>query len=143
MTDDTQVSPPVAPPTVPGWYAYDGGRQTMVFHLSRDDRRPDGFQWRAFFDNGTTGECEWGYIEQCLSVWNLVPLIPADYRPLAEDVTDHTMVGSYLHFDQRMCHRHSRLGVWACGHPSPDGTPDGTWAIDRECLRSHDGSDRG
>lgn len=73
---DTYVSPEVPAPTEPGWYAYDGGRQTMVFHLTPDGSRADGLQWYAHFDNGTADRCEWGYIEQALSVWNLVPLVP-------------------------------------------------------------------
>lgn len=132
---DTARSPEVPAPTEPSWYAYDGGRQTMVFHLSRDDRRPDGLQWRAFFDNGTTGDCEWGYIEQALSVYNLVPLLPADWKPLGEDVTSHSMLRGHVHFDQRSCYFHARLGKWVCGHPS-DETEESTWVIDRECLRS-------
>ncbi len=136
---DTSASVEVAPPTEPGWYAYDGGNQLMVFHLARDGSREDGLQWRAFFDNGTADRCEWSYIEQCLSVYNLVPLIPADYRPLGEDVTTHSMLQGYLHFDQRSCYRHSRLGRWVCGRPSEDGQ---TWVIDRECLRTHDEGDR-
>lgn len=57
-------------PTTPGWYAYSGGAQLMVFHL----RQPQ--QWTAHFENGTAHDCEWGYIEQALSVYGLVRLTP-------------------------------------------------------------------
>jgi hypothetical protein len=57
-------------PMLPGWYAYSGGAQLMVFHL----RQPQ--QWTAHFEDGTAHDCEWGYIEQALSVWNLVRLTP-------------------------------------------------------------------
>lgn len=57
-------------PTTPGWYGYDGGRQVMIFHL----REPH--QWSVHMDNGTVADCVWGYIEQALSVYSLVPLVP-------------------------------------------------------------------
>lgn len=53
-------------PTEPGFYAYTGGRQTMVFLLDHHG------QWHVTFDNGDGNHCEWGYIEQCLSVYELV-----------------------------------------------------------------------
>ena len=59
-------------PVEPGWYAYSGGAQTMIFHLRTEPTR----QWSVHVDNGSTSECEWGYIEQALSVWDLVPLKP-------------------------------------------------------------------
>jgi hypothetical protein len=62
-------------PSEPGWYAYSDGRQSMIFHLR------DTGQWSAHFANGTASDCAWGYIEQALSVWDLVPLVPAaEYR---------------------------------------------------------------
>lgn len=57
-------------PTEPGWYAYLGGRQHMVFHL----REPG--QWSAHFADGTAEDCVWGYIDQALGVWDLVRLVP-------------------------------------------------------------------
>ncbi len=57
----------VPPPTEPGFYKYSGGNQTMVFSLHEG-------KWRVFMDNGMVFECEWGYIEQALSVWDLVPI---------------------------------------------------------------------
>lgn len=54
-----------------GWYAYSGGRQSMIFHL-----RATG-QWSAHFADGTASDCAWGYIEQALGVWDLVPLTPS------------------------------------------------------------------
>lgn len=60
-------------PTDAGWYAYSGGNQTMVFHLRTEPRR----QWTAHFGGGVCGYCEWGYIEQALGVFDLVPLRPA------------------------------------------------------------------
>jgi hypothetical protein len=53
-------------PTEVGWYAYSGGAQNVIFHLR------DGGQWSAHFADGTAADCSWGYIEQCLSVWDLV-----------------------------------------------------------------------
>ena len=70
MTTDSTNTTTTAPPTEPGWYAYSGGAQTMIFHL----REPG--QWSAHVDNGSATDCEWGYIEQALSVWDLVPLVP-------------------------------------------------------------------
>jgi hypothetical protein len=51
--------------------------------------------------------------------------MPADLRPLPEDVRTHTMLtGRQPHDDGRECTYHHRLGVW---------TPDGL----NECLREH------
>jgi hypothetical protein len=57
-------------PTRPGWYGYSGGAQTMIFHL----RAPG--QWSVHLDTGQSADCKWGYIEQALSVWDLVALVP-------------------------------------------------------------------
>lgn len=54
-------------PNEPGWYAYTGGAQSMIFHLR-------GRQWSAHLDNGSAADCEWGYIHQALGVWNLVKI---------------------------------------------------------------------
>lgn len=62
------VPPEVEPPTKPGFYRYSGGRQNMLFLLSSDG------QWCTYFDNGDYKVCDWGYIEQALSVWDLIPL---------------------------------------------------------------------
>ena len=71
-------------PTDPGWYAYSSGAQVMVFHLRKvnpefaGDRATGGGtrQWSAHFDTGRGADCAWGYIEQALGVWDLVPLVP-------------------------------------------------------------------
>lgn len=68
--EDLSASMVIAPPTEPGWYAYSGGGQVMTFQLDELGR------WTVHFDNGDSGKCEWGYIEQALGVWDLVP-IPA------------------------------------------------------------------
>ena len=57
----------ISAPTEPGFYRYSGGRQTILFLLR------DG-QWFTIFDNVTINACEWGYIEQALGVWDLIPL---------------------------------------------------------------------
>jgi hypothetical protein len=71
--DDPDVMPSAesdAEPIEVGWYAYSGGRQTMIFHLR------EGGQWSAHFDNGTASDCAWGYIGQALGVWDLVRVMP-------------------------------------------------------------------
>lgn len=70
-------------PTENGWYAYSGGAQTMIFHL-RDGL--EGKQWSAHFDNGDSGDCVWGYIEQALGVWDLVPLVPDEREKIARAI---------------------------------------------------------
>lgn len=50
----------------------------------------------------------------------------ADWAPLGEDVSTHTMLGVYHHDDERMCMYHSRLAAWAFGFPT-----------DKQCLRAH------
>lgn len=70
LFQDRQASVEVAAPTEPGWYAYSGGRQTMIFLL-----RPEQ-QWFVIADNGSVAPCKWGYIEQALGVWDLVRLVP-------------------------------------------------------------------
>lgn len=55
-------------PTEDGWYAYDGGRQTMLFRLTRG-------QWYVINDVGESTPCDWGYIEQALSVWDLMRIL--------------------------------------------------------------------
>lgn len=57
-------------PTTPGWYAYSGGAQIMIFHLRGNE------QWSVHLDNGTAEDCVWEYIDQALSVWDLAPLVP-------------------------------------------------------------------
>lgn len=64
----------IAPPAQPGWYTYSGGAEVMIFHL-----RESG-QWSTHFDNGTAHDCEWGYIEQALSVWDLLPMAGVESR---------------------------------------------------------------
>ena len=66
---ETDVAPEIKiePPTEPGFYKYSGGNQNMVFLLLDD-------QWYTWFSNNIMGPCEWGYIEQALSVWDLVKI---------------------------------------------------------------------
>lgn len=62
-------------PTEPGFYRYSGGRQHLMFLLTEDG------QWFTIFDNGTSAKCNWGYIEQALGVFDLLPVVsekPAD-----------------------------------------------------------------
>lgn len=82
MTVDQDNTPAelLEEPTEPGWYAYSGGRQTMIFHL-RDaldtiDESDITYkkQWSVHLDNGTAANCEWGYIEQALGVWDLIKI---------------------------------------------------------------------
>lgn len=76
MTDATPEVQ-VAPPTEPGFYHYDGGAQSMIFLLDSTGT------WWTCFDNGDMQPCDWGYIEQALSVYNLrklKPSIPDDWR---------------------------------------------------------------
>lgn len=61
----------IAPPTEPGFYHFDGGAQRMIFLLTAPG---NGSQWYTMFDNGVADVCDWGYIEQALSVYNLVKL---------------------------------------------------------------------
>lgn len=64
-------------PTEPGWYAYDGGAQSMIFLLrSAEQSVGNRRQWFVILDNGGMDECEWGYIEQATGVYPLVPLVP-------------------------------------------------------------------
>ena len=64
------MSDRISAPEADGWYTYSGGNEVMIFRLTRG-------QWYAAFDSGEMHPCEWGYIEQALSVWDLVPLVPA------------------------------------------------------------------
>ena len=71
MENTTATAANTQQPTEPGWYSYSGGMQVMIFHLRETDGRR---QWSVHFDNGTAGDCVWGYIEQALGVWDLVRL---------------------------------------------------------------------
>lgn len=53
-------------PKEPGFYAYTGGNQIMVFLLDHSG------QWHAIFENASVDPCAWEYIEQALSVYSLV-----------------------------------------------------------------------
>jgi hypothetical protein len=68
---DTAPEVKVDPPTEPGFYHFDGGAQRMVFLLTAPG---NGSQWYTMFDNGVTDVCGWDYIQQALSVYNLVKL---------------------------------------------------------------------
>jgi len=84
---ETKIDPETPEPIAPGWYAYSGGRQSLVFHL-----RETG-QWSVHFSDGTASDCVWPYIEQALGVWDLVRITPPAQSPaqyvagLAEDET--------------------------------------------------------
>lgn len=68
-TVDETIVVTVAPPTKPGFYRYSGGgAQTMIFLLT------NWGQWFVVSDNGSVSHCVWGYIEQALGVWDLVPI---------------------------------------------------------------------
>lgn len=68
LAEDEPSSVTIPSPTEPGFYRYSGGNQNMIFLLS-----PHG-QWYTIFDNGAFDGCEWGYIEQCLGVYDLVKI---------------------------------------------------------------------
>lgn len=76
--EDIVIESRVKPPTEPGFYRYSGGRQTLIFLLVHHSML--GARWYVISDNGTMSSCVWGYIEQCLGVWDLVP-IAADSDP--------------------------------------------------------------
>lgn len=66
--DDTETSTEIPAPTEPGFYQYSGGGQKMMFLLDEDG------QWWVWVDSAGVDKCEWGYIEQCLGVWDLVKI---------------------------------------------------------------------
>lgn len=66
-------------PTERGFYRYSGGAQILIFLL--DYNR----QWWVISDSGEKAKCEWGYIEQALGVWDLVP-IQNDSKPQFPDM---------------------------------------------------------
>lgn len=76
-------------PVEPGWYAYSGGAQSLVFHL-----RQDG-QWSAHASNGSATDCTWGYVEQALGVWALVRLVPESSPILNPPNTLTTLVDQW------------------------------------------------
>lgn len=77
-TDTAPEKIDTSEPAEPGFYRYSGGNQNMIFlHVVSEGL--NGFvdptnKWYAIFSNGTMDECVWGYIEQALSVWELVPI---------------------------------------------------------------------
>lgn len=70
MSDSTSEVK-IEAPTEPGFYHFDGGAQRMVFLLTSPG---NGSQWYTMFDNGVADVCGWEYIEQALSVYNLVKI---------------------------------------------------------------------
>lgn len=54
-------------PTDAGFYRYDGGAQLLQFMLHTNG------QWYIWQENVLV-KCDWGYIEQALSVYNLVKM---------------------------------------------------------------------
>lgn len=72
MADDAVLSTEIEAPTEPGFYRYSGGGQVMIFLLRKN--LDDDLTWYTIFDNGEMGECVWGYIEQCLSVYDLIKI---------------------------------------------------------------------
>jgi len=89
MTDTAPEFSGKPEPAEPGWYSYSGGTQVMIFHLRDVSAEYAGplashgntRQWSVHLDNGTASDCAWGYIEQALSVWDLVK-ITADPSPI-------------------------------------------------------------
>ncbi len=65
---DVQGTSVVQEPTEPGFYRYSGGMQNMIFLRDRNGA------WWTWFDNTMMERCVWGYIEQALSVWDLVKI---------------------------------------------------------------------
>lgn len=65
---DTAPEVHIPPPTAPGFYHYSGGAQSMIFLLTPPG---NGSQWYAMFNNGVNEVCDWGFIEQALSSWEL------------------------------------------------------------------------
>lgn len=81
-SDDTPTPSDRPMPTENGWYMYSSGPQGMIF-LLRDalvsfDPESSGTvykkQWSVHLDNGEVSDCEWGYIDQALGVWDLVKI---------------------------------------------------------------------
>lgn len=68
MTDEDTLEP-----TEQGFYKYTGDRQTLLFLRDAHHRRARLLgghatgQWYAIFDNGSMGQCVWGYVEQALT----------------------------------------------------------------------------
>ncbi len=71
-TEDAELTTTIKPPTEPGFYKYSGGNQNMIFLLEPRQKYQTHGQWTVFFSNGQHEMCEWGYIEQALSVYKLV-----------------------------------------------------------------------
>lgn len=88
----TEIGSTAEEPTEPGWYTYSGGAEVMIFHL----RAPG--QWSVHLDNGSVDDCAWGYIEQALDVWDLVPLAAVACRVLPHDPipSDHAGLERWL-----------------------------------------------
>lgn len=72
MNDLNFASETVAEPTTAGWYRYSGGSNSTIFLQDRVG------QWYAIFDNGQSEPCQWGYIQQALSVWDLELMVAID-----------------------------------------------------------------
>lgn len=73
----------LAEPTEPGWYAYTGGAQVLIFHLRYTSLSGSGRQWSAHFVDGIADDCDWSYIAQALTAFGpLVPLRPAPVHPI-------------------------------------------------------------
>lgn len=77
LSKESGLMPGKAEPTEPGWYAYSGGAQSMIFLLQNVfDGETTHHDWYAITTDGLCRGCDWGYIEQALGVWDLVPLVP-------------------------------------------------------------------
>lgn len=72
--DDAPSDLEIPPPTKRGFYKYSSGNQVMIFLLDYSG------QWWTIFDNAHMSQCEWGYIEQCLGVYDLIPVETACYE---------------------------------------------------------------
>ena len=148
MTDDQTPTGALteAEPSEAGWYAYSGGAQTMVFHLG------DTGQWHVYVDNGSASECAWGYIEQALGVYDLVPIVlppaspvlnpPDTLRRLVEQwgpesiydafITRWPMAEAALAEAERKGAREALLAAAGALEPGePDAAPWAKWLRDR------------
>jgi len=75
MSEDVIPEVSVDPPTEPGFYQFSGGQQRIMFLITASG---NGSQWYGIFDNGIMDICDWGFIEQALSVWKLKKVVSDD-----------------------------------------------------------------
>ena len=105
MSDTEVMLPMPTPPepTQPGWYRYcgkqswsgSGPRYTPRFGSTMFLRTERG-KWFAHFDNGDSGECAWGYIEQALGVFDLELVTALEWRPPVTPVAPDAELRLYV-----------------------------------------------